>query len=124
MLVNKPAEYSAPDHNDTSREALLSKQQRNDNAFPCTPPSQEVDLFCPLRGPVCHLKWWLTKYLADHVNIFDMYAEMGIDECTEIEHNFHDSQNPSVHVTSPKVCRIHLNFTTTNHTVSTRRLSL
>jgi len=50
-----------------------------------------VLLICPLPGQVCHLKWWLTKYFADHADIFHMDAEIGNDEGTEMLHKFQDS---------------------------------
>jgi len=79
MLVNKHAEYPEPDEDDPSREALLPEQERHKNALPSAPPPQKAVLFCPLPGQVRHLKWWLTKYFADHVDIFHMYAEMSND---------------------------------------------
>jgi hypothetical protein len=38
MLVTYPAEYSEPDQDDESREALHPDQDRNDNALPGAPP--------------------------------------------------------------------------------------
>jgi len=74
MLVKAQAEYPEPDEDDKLREALLPKQERHENALPNAPPRQKAVLFCPLPGHVCHMKWWLTKYFADHVDIFDMDA--------------------------------------------------
>jgi hypothetical protein len=49
-----------------------------------------------------------------------MFAEMGIDECTEMHLKFHDSPNHSVLVTTPKVGVMGLNFTAGNHVVITQ----
>jgi hypothetical protein len=49
------------------------------------------------------LKWWLTKYFADHVDIFHLYAEMGDDEQTDMQLKFQDLRNLSAFVTIPKV---------------------
>jgi SNF2 family DNA or RNA helicase len=63
------------------------------------------------------LKWWLTKYFADIVDIFHMYAEMENDECTEMQLKFQDSRNPSVFITTPKVGGTGLNLTAAQHAV-------
>jgi len=91
MLDNKPAEYSEPDDDIDSGEALFLEQNRNENALPSAPSPQKVVLFCSPPGQVHHLKWWLNKYFVDHVDIFHMYAEMGNDECTEMQLKFQDS---------------------------------
>jgi len=78
-------------------------------------------LFCPLPGEVRHLKRWLTKYFADHVDIFHMYAEMDNDERTEMQLRFQDSRNPSVFVTTPKVGGTGLYLTAANHVVMTQK---
>jgi len=88
MLVKEPAEYPEPDQDDPSSETLLP-EVRNKNAPPSAPPPQQAVLFCPLPGQVRHLKWWLTKFFVDNVDIFHMYAEMGNDECTEMQLEFH-----------------------------------
>jgi SNF2 family DNA or RNA helicase len=49
-----------------------------------------------------------------------MFAEMAIDECTEMQLKFHDSPNHSVLVTTPKVGVTGLNFTAANHVVITQ----
>jgi len=90
MVVKEPAEYPEPDQDDASGETL-HPEQRNENALPSAPPPQQAVLFCPLPGQVLHLKWWLTKFFADNVDIFHMYAEMGNDERTEMQFKFHDS---------------------------------
>jgi len=121
MLVIGHAEYPKPDEDDPLREALLPEQERHENALPSAPPPQKAVLFCPLPGQVRHLKWWLTKYFADHVDIFHMYAEMGNDERTEMQLRFQDSHNPSVFVTTPKVGGTGLNLTAANHAVITQK---
>jgi len=85
MLVNQPAEYPEPEEDEASNEALLYEPGRNQSALPCAPPPpQKAVLFCPPPGQVRHLKWWLSKRFADHLDIFYMYAEMGNDEHTEL----------------------------------------
>jgi len=121
MLVNKHAEYAKPDEDDPLREALLPEQERHENALPSAPPPQKAVLFCPLPGQVHHLKWWLTKYFAHHVQIFHMYAEMGNDERTEMQLRLKDSRNPSVFVTTPKVGGTSPNPTAPNHAVITQK---
>jgi len=121
MLVTKHAEYPEPDQEDPLREALLPEQETNHNALPSAPAPQKVVLFCPLHGQVRHLKWWLTKYFADHLDIFQMYAEMGDDERTEMQLRFQDSRNPSVFITMPRVGGTSLNLTAANHAVITQK---
>ena len=84
MLVNEHAEYPESDEDDPLREALLLEHERHENALPSAPPPQKAVLVCSLAGQVRHLKWWLTMYFADHVDIFHMYTEMGNDEGTEM----------------------------------------
>jgi len=120
MLVNERVEYPEPDQDDASREALLP-QERNENAPPSAPPPQKAVLFCPLPGQVCHLKWWLTKFFGDNVDIFHMYAEMGNDERTEMQLKFQDSRNPSVFIPTPKVGGTGLNLTAANHAVISQK---
>ena len=81
-------------------------------------------LFCPLPGQVHHLKWWLTKVFADHLDIFYMYAEMGNDERTEMQPKFQDSPNSSVFVTTPKVGETGLNLTAPSYAVITQKFSV
>jgi hypothetical protein len=122
MLVNEPAEYPEPDEDEASNEALLHEPESNQSALPrAPPPPQKAVLFCPLPGQVRHLKWWLTKFVADHLDIFYMYAEMGNDERTEMQLKFQDSPNPSVFVTTPKVGGTGLNLTAANHAVITQK---
>jgi len=66
------------------------------------------------------LKWWLTKFFADDVDTVHMYAEMGNDEPTEMQLKSHDSRNPSVFITTPKVGRTGLNLTAANYAVITQ----
>jgi len=80
-----------------------------------------VVLFCPLPGQVRHLKWWLTKFFGDYLDIFYMYAEMGNDERTEMQLKFEDLPNPSVFVTTPKVSGMGLNLTAANHAVISQK---
>ena len=49
-----------------------------------------------------------------------MYAEMGNDEPTEMQLKSHDSRNPSVFITTPKVGRTGLNLTAANYAVITQ----
>jgi hypothetical protein len=121
LLVNAPAEYPKPDADEASNEALLPEPERYDSALPCAPPPQKTVLFCPLPGQVRHLKWWLTKFFVDHLDIFYMYAEMGNDERTDMQLKFLDSPNPSVFVTTPKVGGTGLNLTAANHAVITQK---
>jgi hypothetical protein len=104
IFVNEPVEYPKPDEDDASNEALLHKPDCNKSPLPrAPPPPQKALLFCPLPGQVRHLKLWLTKCFADHLDIFYMYAEMGNDEPSEMQLKFHDSPIPSVLATTPKV---------------------
>jgi len=119
MLVNVAAEYPEPDKDKASNEALLHEPESNSSALPCAPPPQKVVLFCLLLGQVRHLKWWLTKFFGDQLDIFYMYVEMGNDERTEMQLKFHDSPNSSVFVTTPKVGGTGLNLTAVNHVVIT-----
>ena len=121
MLVNEPAEYAEPDQEAESKEALLPEQDRYEIALPGAPPPHKAVLFCPLPGQVRHLKLWLTKFFADNVDIFHMYAEMGNDERTEMQLKFQDSRNPSVFITTPKVGGTGLNLTEANHEVITQK---
>jgi len=50
-----------------------------------------------------------------------MYSEMGNDERTEMQLKLHDSPNPSVIVTTPKVGGTGLNLTAANHGVITQK---
>ena len=120
MLAKEPAEYPEPDQDDASSETLLP-EERNKNAPPSAPPPQKSVLFCPHSGQVHHWKWWLTKYFADDVDIFHMYAEMSNDERTEMQLKFQDSRNPSIFITTPIVGGTGLNLTAANHAVITQK---
>jgi len=121
MLVKESAEYPEPDEDEASNEALLHEPESNKCALPPALPPQKAVLFCPLPGQVRHLKWWLNKFFADHLDIFYMYSEMGNDERTEMQLKFQDSPNPSVFVTTPKVGGTGLNLTAANHAVITQK---
>jgi len=121
LLVNESVEYPEPDKDKVSNEALLHKPESHKSTLPHAPPPQKAMLFCLLSGQVCHLKWWLTKFFADHLDIFYMYAEMGNKESTEMQLKFQDSPNPSVFVTTPKVGGTGLNLTAANHAVMTQK---
>jgi len=122
MLVNESAEYPEPDEDEVSNEALLHEPESHKSTLPCAPPPpQNAVLFCPLPGQVHHLKWWLTQFFVDNLNIFYMLAEMGNDERTEMQLKFQHSPNPSVFVTTPKVGGTGLNLTAANHAVITHK---
>ena len=121
MLVKEPAEYPEPDEDEASNEALLHEPKCNKCALPSAPPPQKAVLFCPLPGLVRHLKWWLTKFFADHLDIVYMYAEMGNDEHTQMQLKFQDSPNPSVFITTLKVGGTGLNLTAANHAVMSQK---
>jgi len=70
MLVNAAAEYPELDKDEASNEVLLHNPRSNSPALTCAPPSQKAVQFCPLLGQVRHLKWWLTKFFADHLDSF------------------------------------------------------
>jgi len=57
----------------------------------------------------------------DHLDTVYLYAEMGNDEHTEMQLKFHDSHNPSLFVTTPKVGGTGLNLTSANHAVITQK---
>jgi len=120
MLVKKPAEYPERDQDDASRGTLLP-EERHENAPPGAPPPQKAVLLCPLPGRVRHLKWWLTKFFADNVDLVHMYAKMGNNERTEMQFKFQDSRNPSVFLTTPKLGGTGLNLTAANHAVITEK---
>jgi hypothetical protein len=121
MFVKEPAEYPEPDEDEASNEALLHEPESNKSALPPTPPPQMAVLLCPLPTEVHHLKWWLTKFFADHLDNIQMYAEMGNDERTEMQLKFQDLPNPSVFITAPKVGGTGLNLTAANHAVITQK---
>ena len=117
MLVNESAEYPEPDEDEASYESLLHKPDSFRSTMPRALPPQNAVLFCPLPGQVYHLKWWLTMFFADDLDIFYMFAEMDNNERADMELKFQDSPNPSVFVTTPKVGRTGLNLTAANHPV-------
>jgi len=123
MLVKESVEYPEPDEDEASNGAPLHEPESLKSTLPRPPPPppQKAVLFCPLPGQVRHLKWWLTKFFADNLDIFYMFAEMGNDECTEMQLKFQDSPNPSVFVTTPKVGGTGLNLTAAKHAVITQK---
>jgi len=121
MLVNKPAEYPGPDEDKASNQALLHEPESLKSTLPRALAPQKAVLFCPLPGQDRYLKWWLTKFFADNLDIFYMFVEMGNDEHTEMQLKFQDSPNPSVFVTTPKVGGTGLNLTAANDAVITQK---
>jgi len=121
MLVNKAAQYSEPDQDVVSRAALLVEQVKYQNALPSVPPSQQMVLLCAHYSQVCYSMWWLTKYCVDHVDIFFISAEMGNEECTEMQLKFEELLIPYVFITTPKVDRTGLNLAAGNHVVITTK---
>jgi len=67
------------------------------------------------------LNWWLTKFFAEYWDIPYMYAEMNNNERTERQLKFPYSPNPSLFITTPKVCRTGLNITAANNVVITQK---
>ena len=121
ILVNECAEYHEPDEDEASNEALLHEPESLKSTLPGVPPPQKAVLFCPLSGQVRHLKWWLTMFFTDNLDIFYMFADMDNDERTEMQLKFQDSPNPSVFVTTPKVGGTGINLTAANHVVITQK---
>jgi hypothetical protein len=121
MLVREPRKYPEPEQDNESREALFPEQDRCKNAHHSASPPQKAVLFYPLPDQVGHLKWLLTTIFADNVDIFQMYAEMGNDESTEMVLKFQESRNPAVFVTTPKVGGSSLYLTAANHAVRTEK---
>jgi hypothetical protein len=68
------------------------------------------------------LKWGLRRFFADDLDIFYKHAEMGNDECTEMQLKFKDSPNPAGYVSTPKVGRTSLNLGAANYAVITQKL--
>jgi len=62
-------------------------------------PFNKMECYLLLSRPYTSLKWWLTKYFANCVDIFHMCPEIGIIEFTLMEFTFQDVQKPSVFVT-------------------------
>jgi hypothetical protein len=122
MVVTESAEYPEPNQVEASNVALLHEPDSLISTLPhAPPPPQKAVVFCPLPDQVRHWKWWLTKFFADNLDIFYMFAEIGNNERTEMQLKFHDSPNPSVFVTTPKVGRKGLNRTAANHAVITQK---
>jgi hypothetical protein len=70
------------------------------------------------------LKWWLTKFFAENVDIFHMYAEMGNDKRAEMQLKIQNSRNPSVFITTPKEGRTRSSLTAANDAVITQKFSV
>jgi len=122
LLVNAPAEYPKTDENKASNEVLLHEQGTYTCALPgASPPPHKTLLFCPLAGQGRHLKWWLTKDFADHLDISYIYAGMGNNEHTEMQLQFQDLPNPSIFATTPKVGGTGLTLTAADHAVITEK---
>jgi len=121
MLVKEPAEYPEPDEDKASNDMLRHEPESNKHSLPPAPPPENAMLFCPLPGEARHLKWWLTKFIADQLDIFYMYSELGNNERIEMQLKFQDSPDPSVFVTTPKVGGTGLNLTAANHAVITQK---
>jgi hypothetical protein len=97
--------------------ALLHKPANRYSTLPHAPPLQKTLQICPLPGQGCYLTWWLTNILADNLDIFNMYSEMGNDERTDMQLTFQHSSNPSVFVTTPTVGGTGVNLTAEKHVV-------
>jgi len=121
MLVDEPAEYRELEADEATYEVVLLEPGSDKSSLPRAPPPQNAALFCPLPAQVCQLKWRLTKFLADDLDIFYMLVEMGNVERTEMLLKFQDSPNPSVFVTTPKVGGTGLNLTAVNNAVMTQK---
>jgi hypothetical protein len=117
MLVKEPAVYPEPEEDDASNVAHLHEPECITSTSPQVLPPQKAVLFCPLPVQVRHLKWWLTKLFADHLDIFYMYAEMCNDEHTAMHLKFQYLPSPSVFLTTPTVGGTGLNLTAPNHVV-------
>jgi hypothetical protein len=121
MLLKEPVENPEPDDDKAVNEALLHGSESNKSAFPHTQHPQKAVRFCTPPVPVLHLKWWLTKLFADHLDIVYSYAELGNNERTEMQLELEDSRNFSMFVITPKVGGTSLNLKAANHTVITQK---
>jgi len=74
-------------------------------------------VFCSLPGQVCYLKWQLTKFLADHVDIFYMDVRMGNNKHKEMKPKFQDSTNAFLLITTIKVSETGPNRLPVNNTL-------
>jgi len=121
ILVKELAENPEPDQDDAWIE-MLHAEESIENAPPNAPLSQKALVCSPHSGQFGHLKWWQTKFFVDQVHIFHMHADMGNDECTEMQLKFQDSRNPSVSISTPKVSGTGLNLTAANHAGLTQKV--
>ena len=120
-LFNESTENPEPDQDEASIEALQHEPESLKSTMPHALPPQKAVLFCPPPGQVRHLKWWLSKFFLENLDIFYMFGEMGNDERTEMQLKLQVSPNPSVFVTTPKVGRTGLNHTAANHAGLTQK---
>jgi hypothetical protein len=67
------------------------------------------------------LKWWITNYFADHVDIIHTCGAMGNNESTERQLRFLHLFNPSVFVLTTIVGRTGLILTAANQEVITKK---
>jgi len=99
----------------------MQQPERYNSSLPRSPPPQMAVLFCSVPGQVSHLKGWWTKFLADDLDMFYMYAEMANVEHTETQLRFSDLPNPSLFITTPKVGWRGHNPTAAYHAVITQK---
>jgi len=72
----------------------------------CSPeyvPSRRGTSIHSLPGHGRQLKWWLTKYFAEYVDISHFYRDMGNDECPEMQHQFQHPRHSLVLESTPKL---------------------
>jgi hypothetical protein len=91
MLGNKFGEYPKPDTDESLHVALLHKSETKQSALPRAPPPPISVHFCLPLCQVRHLNVLLIMCFADHLNIFYIKAEIGNDECTEMQLKIQDS---------------------------------
>jgi len=84
MLVKEMLLYPKLKHDTVTVSELYHDQDRMDIVIHSAPPPHEVVLFGALHEKVWLWKWWETKYFAEYVNIFHMYAEMSHDDLAEM----------------------------------------
>jgi hypothetical protein len=64
------------------RHSFLNKTEMKVDSH--SAPPQKAVQFWPGCRQIHHLKYWLPESFTDHVDIFQMYAEMGNDGRTEM----------------------------------------
>jgi len=62
------------------------------------------------------------EVFTNYFDIFSVYAEIGNDDCAEMQLKFQDSPNPSLFISTPNVGGSHLILTVPNHAVITHML--